>query len=179
MTNGEIIEQLENAIELIKQDGKDWLDDRDIPILEACIKSLEQQNVLFKSGLLKDCEACRAGQEPCDDEISRQAVLDAISELNAVSFYEVQEDSRECYYEIENAIKQLPPVTPTQRWISVSEGLPEESGVYIVSYEDSVRLLEWFNGKWFFYPSNPTREETGTIIAWQPLPEPYKANKEN
>lgn len=40
MTNGEIIEQLENAIELIKQDGKDWLDDRDIPILEACIKSL-------------------------------------------------------------------------------------------------------------------------------------------
>ena len=40
MTNGEIIEQLENAIDLIKQDGKDWLDDRDIPILEACIKSL-------------------------------------------------------------------------------------------------------------------------------------------
>lgn len=40
MTNGETIEQLENAIELIKQDGKDWLDDRDIPILEACIKSL-------------------------------------------------------------------------------------------------------------------------------------------
>lgn len=40
MTNGEIIEQLENAIELIKQDGKDWLDDRDIPILEACIKAL-------------------------------------------------------------------------------------------------------------------------------------------
>lgn len=40
MTNGEIIEQLENAIELIKQDGKDWLDDRDIPILEVCIKSL-------------------------------------------------------------------------------------------------------------------------------------------
>ena len=40
MTNIEIIEQLKNAIELIKQDGKDWLDDRDIPILEACIKSL-------------------------------------------------------------------------------------------------------------------------------------------
>lgn len=40
MTKEEIIEQLENAIELIKQDGKDWLDNRDIPILEACIKSL-------------------------------------------------------------------------------------------------------------------------------------------
>lgn len=40
MTNEEIIEQLENAIGLIKQNGKDWLDNRDIPILEACIKSL-------------------------------------------------------------------------------------------------------------------------------------------
>lgn len=40
MTNEEIIEQLENTIGLIKQNGKDWLDDRDIPILEACIKSL-------------------------------------------------------------------------------------------------------------------------------------------
>lgn len=40
MAGEEIIEQIENTIELIKQDGKDWLDDRDIPILEACIKSL-------------------------------------------------------------------------------------------------------------------------------------------
>lgn len=40
MTNEEIIEQLENAIGLIKQDGKDWLDYKDIPILETCIKSL-------------------------------------------------------------------------------------------------------------------------------------------
>ena len=40
MTNEEMIEQLEQAIGLIKQDGKDWLDDRDIPIIEACIKSL-------------------------------------------------------------------------------------------------------------------------------------------
>ena len=40
MTNEEIIEQLENTIRLINQNGKDWLDDRDISILEACIKSL-------------------------------------------------------------------------------------------------------------------------------------------
>lgn len=63
-------------------------------------------------------------------------------------------------------------------WFPCSERLPEENGVYIVSYEDSVRLLEWFNGKWFFYPSNPAREETGTIIAWMPLPEPYKVESE-
>lgn len=42
MTREEIIEQLENTIGLIKQDGKDWLDDRDIPMLEECVKALLQ-----------------------------------------------------------------------------------------------------------------------------------------
>ena len=41
------------------------------------------------------------------DLISQQVVLDVISELNAISFYEAQEDSKDCYYEIKNAIKQL------------------------------------------------------------------------
>jgi hypothetical protein len=62
------------------------------------------------------------------------------------------------------------------KWIPCKVRLPEENGVYIVSYEDSVRLLAWFNGKWFFHPSNPARKETGTVIAWQPLPEPYEDN---
>lgn len=54
-------------------------------------------------------------QEPCTNCISRLAVLDTISELNAISFYEAQEDSKECYYEIRNAIKQLPPVTLAEK----------------------------------------------------------------
>lgn len=48
MSHTEIIEQLENTIGLIKQDGKDWLDDRDIPILEVCIKSLKEIDILKK-----------------------------------------------------------------------------------------------------------------------------------
>ena len=61
-------------------------------------------------------------QQRCEDCISRQAVLDTISELNAISFYEAQEDSKECYYEIRDAIKQLPFVTPQPkigRWIDI------------------------------------------------------------
>lgn len=77
---------------------------------------------------------------------------------------------------IADELRKLPSVTPHQtKWILVSERLPEKNGIYIASYEDAVALLKWFNGKWFFYPSNPAREETGTIIAWKPLPEPYKA----
>ena len=59
------------------------------------------------------------------------------------------------------------------RWIPVTERLPEENGTYMACYEDATVLLDWFNGKWFFYRTNPAVEETGTIIAWRPLPEPY------
>ena len=34
MTHEEMIEQLENTILLIEQNGEEWLDERDIPILE-------------------------------------------------------------------------------------------------------------------------------------------------
>jgi len=53
-------------------------------------------------------------QEPCVDVINKQTVLDTMAELNVVSFYEAQEDSKECYYEIRNAIKQLPSVNPQE-----------------------------------------------------------------
>lgn len=59
-------------------------------------------------------------------------------------------------------------------WILCSEELPEKNGVYLVCYEDVTVPLDWFNGKWFFYKSNPAVEETGTIIAWMQMPEPWK-----
>ena len=43
MTLEEMIEQLENTILLIKQNGKDWLDERDIPILEEAIKAIKKK----------------------------------------------------------------------------------------------------------------------------------------
>ena len=43
MTNKEMIIELRYAIDLIKQNGQDWLDERDIPILEAAISALRTQ----------------------------------------------------------------------------------------------------------------------------------------
>lgn len=48
MTNEEAIEQFQNAIDLINQNGKDWLDARDIPMLEMAIKALEFQQKVYK-----------------------------------------------------------------------------------------------------------------------------------
>lgn len=59
-----------------------------------------------------------------EDAISRQAVLDTISELNAISFYEAQEDSKECYYEIRQAVEDMPSVTPKPKmghWVKFKE----------------------------------------------------------
>lgn len=64
-------------------------------------------------------------------------------------------------------------------WIPVSEGLPEKNGEYLVSYEDAVTILKFFNGKWFLLWKSDTiaHEETEPNLAWMPLPEPCEALK--
>ena len=59
----------------------------------------------------------------------------------------------------------------TGEWIPVSERLPDYSGLYLVSIGDLVTSLSFdgvaFNNKGFRIVVN----------AWQPLPEPYKEEK--
>ena len=43
MTTQEAADELQYAINLIKQDGKDWLDERDIAVLDMAISALEKQ----------------------------------------------------------------------------------------------------------------------------------------
>ena len=60
----------------------------------------------------------------CEDTISRAGVIAEMEELNAVSFYEANEHSKETYYEIKNMIKTISPVTPSRRkghWIDYSD----------------------------------------------------------
>jgi hypothetical protein len=49
MTREEAMEQLQNCIDLIKQDGQDYLDDRDIPLLDMAIKALQREDIFLKS----------------------------------------------------------------------------------------------------------------------------------
>jgi hypothetical protein len=71
------------------------------------------------------------------------------------------------------AIKAL----ESQRWIPVSERLPEENGIYLATYDGEIcgenepftGLAEYENGKWV-----DDEEDYQCVIAWMPLPEPYK-----
>ena len=113
MTNQEAIEELEYAIELIKQNGKDWLDERDIPVLQLAISALQAQEAktqLSREGSTSDC-------------ISRQAAIEALKRIRFLHLFECGEYLSEDTRVIEiissskalEAIEALPSAQPEKR----------------------------------------------------------------
>ena len=85
-----------------------------------------------------------------------------------------------CKWLVEIAEKAVSPY----RWIPVSERLPENSGKYLVSFEENVSgkafkhvsICEWqIRSKHWVVTGCRTFWKA---VAWMPLPEPYKSNNE-
>ena len=95
-----------------------------------------------------------------DDLISRQQAIDAL--------YNVDEyNSRSV-----TAIKNLPSIQPEQRWIPVTERLPEKSGYYLATVDIGWKIVDviFFNNGSGFLMAN-------TVKAWKPTPEPYQGER--
>ena len=60
--------------------------------------------------------------------------------------------------------------SPQGEWVPVSERLPEYTGLYLISIYDLVTVAN-FTGKHF---CDRQMDNFVDVIAWQPLPEPYK-----
>lgn len=63
------------------------------------------------------------------------------------------------------------------RWIPVSERLPEESLNSVIgwdAYRERCVFIQYING----YFQITGSDESFDIVAWMPLPEPYKAESE-
>ena len=111
-------------------------------------------------------------QEPCEDAVSRQAVIDEIE------FYQINPQHFD-FVSLINDIKALPPVTPTQKWIPVSERLTEKNVEVLATTEwGEVTIAEMYSANdWFIHEGN-TNAETDEIVAWMPLPQSYRAEGE-
>lgn len=143
-------------------------------------------------------EALKQEQEPCEDAVSKKAVLGLFNKSDMRS-WEMSLLKRE--------IEEIPPVKPVaciakitfskedmqkfvnekikeitveqeQRWIPVKEKLPEESLNSVIgwdAYRERCVFVQYIDG----YFQITGRDESFNITAWMPLPEPYKPEKES
>ena len=106
------------------------------------------------------------------DLIRRENVVSRISDLLMI---ELQGKRLPTWNEVYNAINGIP---SAEKWIPVSEALPKEKGEYLVSYhpchwstvsEKVVVGMDTFRGK-----TTWAKRKYQKVIAWMPLPEPWK-----
>ena len=122
-----------------------------------------------------------------DDLISRQAAIDALWK----ALYEYEDKTEKQFQESEDldvgdwilhrifvqnmsdidrqTILNLPSAQPEQRWIPCSERLPEERGFYLTTTKDKAVYCDYWNEDNF--------DRTEMVIAWMPLPEPYREER--
>ena len=190
MTREEAAERIETIKMTLEEciEGEDdvsYITSDDVNALDMAIKALEQ--------------------EPCKDAISRKAVLDTLDKMDSVLD---EDRTVETYKELLTACyNDLPSVTPTtciakvtfckddlqelvdekveglaqhmeRRWIPVSERLPSVKNYqrkYLVTLKDKTvcdaMFTECDGEHWWNYNYDD-------VIAWMPLPEPYKEESE-
>ena len=120
-----------------------------------------------------------------DELISRQVAIDRINtqrEHLEPDVYPQDKIGDAAYRICAEFIERLPSAQPerkTGRWIPVTEQLPGSSGNYLVS----VKSIGW-NCKEYvvndiaYWDSSEGFHKADEVIAWMPLPEPYKGGND-
>lgn len=139
-------------------------------IIDYCeMKSqLEPKNEDVYNYIIKALE-----QEPCTGSVNRATVLDLINDVQRADGFN---DYAHYEYLFDN-VNNMPSVTPTQRWIPCSEGLPKESLNSVIgwdAYRERCVFVQYIDGHFQI----TGRNESFNIVAWQPLPKPYKEKSE-
>ena len=65
-------------------------------------------------------------------------------------------------------------------WIPISEELPQKNVEVLATTEwGAVTIAEMYSANDWFIHEGATNAKTNGIVAWMPLPEPYKAESED
>ena len=88
------------------------------------------------------------------------------------------------YKLFENVLDAQPTIEPEQRWIPCDERLPEDDTLMLVNYiderPDAMDIwIGWheMENVWYIDGEEHSREHGNEVIAWMPLPAPYKGEK--
>ena len=118
-----------------------------------------------------------------DDLISRQAAIDALAD--DLSYYGSGDERAFGMSRAIGIIEKLPLAQP--QWIPVTERLPEKDGRYFVTLENGyTKILGYATTQTIRYPQGfyyisengfAWRQTQNPVVAWMPLPEPYKGEQ--
>ena len=171
------------------------------------VNRTDAQKNRFAQALSEEIQ--RLQTEPCEDCISRQAVL---SEIEKVCFskewskFRINNGSNGERDLIIKFIKQMPSVKTEQKWIPVSKRLPKdlepvnitwvnrepEPYYHDIKDKNFVATGIHYRGQWYWYSTTCADylgeygsneidlvDDAIEILAWMPLPEPFKAESED
>lgn len=170
--DGAVVDAVDMAREALEQEPcEDWYD------VSSDEMTLGQARQAVKD--LRKMWAEHLWQEPCEDAISRQAITEYLQRIVAAT------DANSQYNKgfvdgvefcITN-ISTLPPVTPQPKtdWIPVSERLPEKYSYTLWCASSGCVRSDYFNGEFW----EDAKKYCYEVIAWMPLPEPYRAESED
>jgi hypothetical protein len=123
-------------------------------------------------------------KQSCEDCVSREAVVEFLRN-HAKDFEDarIRMAFKTASSLVENA-NNIPPITPTQRWVPVSERLPRQNEYvgnvakhYLIQDEfGDIQVAAYKNRGWI--PIHTIEALEYDVIAWMPLPASYQGESE-
>ena len=107
--------------------------------------------------------------------IDEKKLLEKLEELKFANEERGYDTAKDVIQEIINLVDEQPKTD----WIPCEERLPSEAGMYLATYVyENVKIVDimFFDGKKYYFPDDMLgiSQKFVEVIAWQPLPQPYK-----